>query len=75
MAVKSVMDKSKRNCARRRVLYFFRMAQQRSFRQRNRRRPRAWSRRKIWFGLVLANRDMDPLYYALFINGGRAVKP
>ena len=56
------MDKSKRNCARRRVLYLSRMAQQRSFRQRNRLRPRIWSRRQIWFGLVSANRDMDPLY-------------
>ena len=56
------MDKSKRNCARRRVLYLSRMAQQRSFRQRNRLRPTVWSRRQIWFGLVLANRDMDPLH-------------
>ena len=56
------MDKSKRNCARRRVLYLSGMAQQRSFRQRNGLRPTVWSRRQIWFGLVLANQDVDPRY-------------
>ena len=38
------------------------MVQQRSFRQRNRRRAWAWPRPQNWFRVLLANRDMDPLW-------------
>ena len=44
------------------LLYLSRMAQQRGFRQRNRHRVWAWPRPQNWFRLLLANRDMDPLW-------------
>ena len=47
---------------RRFLLYFSRMVQQRSFRQRNGRRAWAWPRPQNWFRVLLANRDMDPLW-------------
>ena len=47
---------------RRLLLYFSRMVQQRSFRQRNRRRAWAWPRPQNWFRVLLANREMDPLW-------------
>ena len=47
---------------RRFLLYLSRMVQQRSFRQRNRRRAWAWPRPQNWLRVLLANRDMDPLW-------------
>ena len=38
------------------------MVQQRSSRQRNRRRAWAWPRAQNWIRVLLANRDMDPLW-------------
>ena len=44
------------------LLLFSRMVQQRGFRQRNGRRAWAWPRPQNWIKVLLANRDMDPLW-------------
>ena len=57
------------------------MVQQRGFRERNGRRAWAWSRPQDWFKVLLANRDVDPLWkmpavhFEFFISSGKLFCP